>query len=189
MKKPGRVGMVSSFGCGSYTKRYWIQAKISSINEENQNNICLCFTVASTISGDGDMLLPKLPAFRIWQEFKTLFEKSVQVQTFDINVLSNIKSIHNWSLVSLNNFITKEFSDLSFGCLLLSSLSLWNSWNQSLIIKDIQQENIYSNRLDVFHSGLSPNFSYWYQFNKDLKPKVVFSYSNKSTKMKHSTYW
>ena len=188
------MGMVSSFGWGSYTQSYWIMLKWSNSDKEwiLYDKIWLKLTIAVTISGDGDELLKRLPAFRICQEFKSCFEKSLSNENIDVTKFTHetIKSLSNLWLLELNNFVAKEYSDVSFGWILLSSIGVWNSCNHEQIANiNPTIGKFYSYRLDVFHSGLSPNFSYWYKSPNNDKPKVVFSYSNKNkTKMKHSKY-
>lgn len=184
--------MVSSYGAGSYTESYCVYNQLND-KESYTDKLCYKLTIAVTVSGDGDSLLTTLPAFRIPQEYKTVFERNIKkhlpkttdfTETYIQSILKDYNS-------DIKYFIEKNFSKYSFACILLVSLSLCDKCNNNTTLSKLNSpkpvETGYS--VHIFQSGLSPSFSYSIKFPTSVKPKVVFSHANATTSIKHTIYY
>ena len=114
MKLPGRVSMVSSYGAGSYTEKFLIPCNYSIV--ENKDSIkSLQLTVSATISGYGDKLMTRLPAYKIVNKYKDEFMNKVIANIQETTKLEYdtdeevMQRILKRSRVNITEFINTNF--------------------------------------------------------------------------------
>ncbi|CAI2363628.1 unnamed protein product [Moneuplotes crassus] len=181
--KERRIGMVSSFGSGSY-----VETSILQFPDTEDKRSCK-LTIALTISGDGNEILRRAVAMKIYHSYLGCFK--ILMQTKPLVDLLNDKTVSCQSIMEQSKTPTcKIFNDeikvlveeLSFGCIMTVSLKL-DQENEKEGDCNVGYE------LTVIHTTVTPNFVYGYKFPNDAKPKIMTNSMSKGGDVKIKTIY